>query len=391
LYQGLAELTGAPGTETAGAGGTMARVKSMVTGLERRFQEIAEIAEMINGVARHTKLLSFNATIEAARAGDAGRGFSVVASEVRNLAERTSAATSTINDMLPQIKAEIKRAVQGVESEESDGVMQRAVRLTGLEAARVLAWFNQIGTTLNGLEFTLQALKAQPDALTRARFNAIMARYLEGNPGLLALSCGMEPGAFDGRDAEYAHQEGSDATGRFLSYWHRGSGRISLEPLVGYDVPGQNEYYELPRRAGSAVMIEPYDYEVGGVMMKITSFMLPVLFKGRFAGVLGADFGLAQLQAQLAAAKPMGTGSLCLLSHGGRYATHEEPARIGQPASDLPPALLRALGAGEAFQALAPDGDVAVLHPLALGAPSQPWGLLLRFNLAAALEHSAFS
>ena len=365
--------------------GTMARVKSMVTGLERRFQEIAEIAEMINGVARHTKLLSFNATIEAARAGEAGLGFSVVASEVRNLAERTSSATATINDMLPQIKAEIKKAVQGVETEETDGLVQRAVRLTGLEAARVLAWFNQIETTLRGLHFTLQALKAQPAALTRERFNAIMAEYLTGNPGLLAISCGMEPEAFDGHDTDHANSPGSDASGRFLSYWHRGLGRLTLEPLVGYNIPGQNDYYELPRKTGCAVMIEPYDYEVGGVIMKITSLMVPVLFAGRFAGVLGADFRLDQLQTTLSAAKPLGTGSLCLLSHAGRYATHEQANRIGTPASNLPSTLLRALKQGEAFHVVEHDGLVRVLHPLALGAANQPWGLLLQFHMRDAL------
>jgi methyl-accepting chemotaxis protein len=47
----------------------------MVTGLERRFEEIASMADVINQVAKHTKLLSFNATIEATRAGESGRGF----------------------------------------------------------------------------------------------------------------------------------------------------------------------------------------------------------------------------------------------------------------------------------------------------------------------------
>ena len=135
--------------DTSGrAASTMQRVKTMVTGLERRFQEIASIADVINHVAKHTKLLSFNATIEAARAGEAGRGFSVVASEVRTLAERTASATADINEMLPQVKQEIAEAVRGVEQEEAEALLQSAIRLAGLEAAKVEAWFRQIAATL---------------------------------------------------------------------------------------------------------------------------------------------------------------------------------------------------------------------------------------------------
>lgn len=81
---------------------TTQRVKRMVGGLEARFQDIASIAKTIGHIAKSTKLLSINATIEAARAGDAGRGFSVVATEVRVLAENTTRATDSINTMLPK-------------------------------------------------------------------------------------------------------------------------------------------------------------------------------------------------------------------------------------------------------------------------------------------------
>ncbi len=389
--------TGAGGVQPAATGqaissranGTMQRVKTMVTGLERRFQEIASIADVINHVAKHTKLLSFNATIEAARAGEAGRGFSVVASEVRTLAERTANATADINEMLPQIKKEIAEAVCGVEREEAEALLQRGVRLAGLEAAKVEAWFKQLTTTLHSLKNTLNGLARAKDALSRPAFNAVMAEYLANNPWLFALSCCMEPNAFDGRDGEFINAEGSDASGRYIPYWHRGTGQIMLECLVGYDTPGQNDYYERPRRSGDDVMMEPYDYPVAGRMVKMTSLMSPVTLKGRFAGVMGADFLLDALQVELARNKPFGSGNLLLLSHGGMYATHPDALRIGHEAADLPPAARQALREGKCFEAVDEAGVARILHPLHIGAASQPWALMLVFDIARALANGA--
>jgi len=368
---------------------TMQRVKSMVTGLEQRFQEIASIADVINHVAKHTKLLSFNATIEAARAGEAGRGFSVVASEVRTLAERTASATADINAILPQVKREITEAVQGVEQEEAEALMQSAIRLAGLEAARVEAWFRQIATTLQALKHTLLGQSKVPGALTREGFDAVMAEFLAHNPGLLALSCCVEPNAFDGRDAEFANTEYTDATGRYIPYWNRGAGRIVCEPLQGYNTPGQNDYYELPRRARTDVMMEPYDYPVAGRIMRITSLMSPFNLRGRFAGVFGADFALDGLQAELAGNKPFGTGDLVLLSHGGMYATHPDPLRIGHTANDLPGPAKQAVASGQRHEWVDEQGVARILHPLRIGEAGQPWALMLVFDIAGTLNRRA--
>jgi len=371
------------------ATGTMQRVKTMVTGLERRFQEIASIADVINHVAKHTKLLSFNATIEAARVGEVGRGFSVVASEVRNLAERTASATADINRILPEIKKEIGEAVQGVEQEESEALLQSGIRLAGLEAARLQAHFMHIATTLHSLKHTLRRLMQAKEGLTRRAFDAVMSEYLAHNPDLLALACCTEPNAFDGRDAEFVNTPGTDASGRYIPYWNRGSGKIVVEPLSGYNTQGENDYYELPRRAGRDVMIEPYDYPVGGRIVKITSLASPFTLNGRFAGVMVADFLLGQLQADLSRNKPFGVGALLLISHGGVYATHPDTHLIGRKADGLPLEALRAITGGERFHYVDEAGVARIFHPLPIGEGDQPWSLLLQFNVAAALRNGA--
>jgi twitching motility protein PilJ len=103
--------------------------------LARRGSEISEIISLITEIASQTNLLSLNAAIQAAHAGDAGLGFSVVAEEIRKLAERSAEATKRVSELIKGIQTETSEALSAMEkgmTEVGEG------RLLAKEARRAL-------------------------------------------------------------------------------------------------------------------------------------------------------------------------------------------------------------------------------------------------------------
>lgn len=252
----------------------------------------------------------------------------------------------------------------------------RAKRTAELAAKTVSQHLDQSMTTALGLRHVLEGLRSH-GTTDRDSVNAILRRQLDGNPALLGLFTGWEPGAFDDNDEQFANTPGHDASGRLVPYWNRGDGSLKVEPLVDYDQTGAGDYYQVPKRTGQPFVSDPYEYEVGGRKMLIASLVQPVMIRGRFYGIAGADIALDAMSQWLGDIKPFGVGYVTILSQSGLVVYGPERSAVGKTASTLPAPALAALARGEEYSWLDDAGISHFLERIEIQGAEHAWGAIV--------------
>lgn len=135
-------------------------IQDSINSLGSKLIEIEEIAKLINGIASQTDMLALNAAIEAARAGEHGKGFSIVATEVKKLAEMTGESSSNISKLIANINVETKNVLNCVEKNTlavSEGVNTSKDALIKIE--NLFNSFNTVGGETGKLISIISAQK----------------------------------------------------------------------------------------------------------------------------------------------------------------------------------------------------------------------------------------
>ena len=154
------EIVGKSVREVKEIAETVDATSAFVKTLGERSNQIGEIVNVINDIADQTNLLALNAAIEAARAGEQGRGFAVVADEVRKLAERTARATSEIGAMIKAIQEGVKNAINAMEN--ATKKVETGVQLS-MEGGNSL---NDIVESVNELQVMVQQIASATEQMS---------------------------------------------------------------------------------------------------------------------------------------------------------------------------------------------------------------------------------
>ncbi|OLN21518.1 methyl-accepting chemotaxis protein [Domibacillus antri] len=148
---------------------TVHRLGEVISSLGRRSKEIGQIIEVITGISAQTNLLALNAAIEAARAGEHGKGFAVVADEVRKLAEQSSESAQQISQLVAAIQDETEKAVISMENAtkevvEGIGVVETA----GASFGQIQHSVSEVAGQIQEISSAVQQMSAGTEQMVRS-------------------------------------------------------------------------------------------------------------------------------------------------------------------------------------------------------------------------------
>lgn len=181
--------------ETQNMAESMESNADLITRLAEDCERIGSVLDVIGGIAEQTNLLALNAAIEAARAGEQGRGFAVVADEVRSLAQRTNDSTQEIQSVIESVQSGSRNAVEAMQSTREQALNARELTGQALASLEAIEQAMERAMDMN----TQIASAAEQQSSVAEEINQAINRLSEGSEKTVAMNTQVEQA---GRETE---------------------------------------------------------------------------------------------------------------------------------------------------------------------------------------------
>ncbi|UTC96012.1 methyl-accepting chemotaxis protein [Treponema denticola] len=175
---------------------------------------------------------------------------------------------------------------------------------------------------------TFESFQEIPPENRRSYFNSLQKEILRDSEKFIDIWTVWEPNALDKLDYKFKNTEGHDNSGRFIPYWTKVNGKISMVPLTEY-VSGF--WYENPKTSQHGILIEPNKYELQGNMIYVAGTAIPIRDRtGKSLGVVGIDYSLDYMQEKLSQEVFFKSGYAILISAKGTVLAHKNKNLISK-------------------------------------------------------------
>jgi len=216
----------------------------------------------------------------------------------------------------------------------------------------------------------------------RTLYNSMLRRVLAANTNFLAIWTCWEPDALDSKDSEFKGKPNHDGTGRFIPVLWHDKENLQLGKLVGYEKPGEGDYYLLARSSGKETIVEPQVRQVGSAEVYVATVAVPIRLAGDVVGVVGIDVPMAKLQAIVEGIHPYQTGYARIISGQGVTVAHPNTKLIGTgiDKAGSERAAFADVQAGRAHVQTVHDASLdtdvyEIFVPIRVGESTTPWSL----------------
>lgn len=177
---------------------------------------------------------------------------------------------------------------------------------------------------------SIKGIKENNADLSREEVNIMLQQLLDMSPEFVSAWTFWEPNAFDGKDKDYVNKTGHDQTGRFISLWSQNeSGEYAVEPIAGYESGEIKEILQGVLDSGKSVIYEPYEYEVDGEIILMTSIVSPVTVNEKTVGIVGVDVALDVIHQFVNEFTIYDSGFAGVITSTGAIISHENEEILG--------------------------------------------------------------